>query len=474
MTLGFLSRTILPALAIAGAVMLCPDFARAQAAWEYTPYEVRVKLALAPAPQLPAAMVPALGGAISARAEAVLGAVWRVETAAPPLGLNHELLTGIEGLTADAAVAALSKEDLAADKVYLTAISCEGGGLHVTVRELDCRTRQLGPLSQRVAPTGAALASALWDALVECFMPLVRIELVEENRITARVRAGGLVVDPRSPALIEPGMVLRPVLRKTDRSGQPIKGGIQPLVWTFLTVGGRRDSLLECSLYSGYRAPIPSRGGTRVERLALLVKPRWAGTKLLLRARDNPDKPLAGYEIHLRLPGDEQAKLAGITDADGAFEVPRGQAPLVQVYVRNGKQLLARLPLVPGEEEAVVASLADDDRRLEAEGFVAAFSNRALDLVARREILAARFRARLRENKLAEAQQILDEFRKLETQADLRRDLDQYRQRSGATDRLTQTRIEKLFTDAQKVLMLKPLSDELLTRLTRDLAAARK
>jgi len=30
-----------------------------------------------------------------------------------------------------------------------------------------------------------------------------------------------------------------------------------------------------------------------------------------------------------------------------------------------------------------------------------------------------------------------------------------------------------LFDDAQKILMLKPLSDELLTQLTREVAAAR-
>ena len=93
--------------------------------------------------------------------------------------------------------------------------------------------------------------------------------------------------------------------------------------------------------------------------------------------------------------------------------------------------------------------------------------------LTRREILAARLRSRLKEGKLAEAQQLLDEFRQLQTQANLRRDLEQFRQQSRSPDRLTQTRIDKLLADAQKILLLKPLSDELLTQLTRELSAAR-
>jgi hypothetical protein len=458
---------------LGGALAFGQGSARGQAAWEFTPYEVHVKVSLAPAPQLPVALVPALGEAIASRAEAVLGAVWRVETSTARAGLARQLLIGMDELSVDSIVAGLLHEDVAADKVYLTAIWCASEGIHVAVRELDCRTRQLGPRCERTAPTSAALAPAIWDALLESFTPLVRIEMAEENKIIARLKAGGLIVDPHSPALIEPGATLRPVLRKTDRSGQPVKGGIQPLLWTLLTVGERRDSLLDCTLYSGYRAPIPSRAPARTERLALLVRPRYPSTRLLLRARDNPDKPLVGYEIHLRWPGDEQAHPAGITDDEGAFELARGEAPLVQVYVRHGQQLLGRLPIVPGEEQSVIASLPDDDRRLEAEGFVAALSARALDLVARREILATRIRARLKEGKPAEAQQLLDDFRKLETQAELRRDLDLFRQRCSSSDRLTQARIEKLFTDAQKVLLLKPLSDELVTQLTREVAGAR-
>ena len=141
------------------------------------------------------------------------------------------------------------------------------------------------------------------------------------------------------------------------------------------------------------------------------------------------------------------------------------------LYVKSGKQLLARLPVLPGQSESLLASVVDDDRRLQAEGLILAMQSRALDLVARREILAARFRAKLKAGQLSEAQQLLDAFRKMETRQDLSRDLDQYRQRVASQDKLTQARIDKLFTEAQKLLTLRPLSDEMLGELTRELAA---
>jgi hypothetical protein len=116
----------------------------------------------------------------------------------------------------------------------------------------------------------------------------------------------------------------------------------------------------------------------------------------------------------------------------------------------------------------LTARIVDDDARLAAEGYIDALSSRALDLVARREILAARIRARLKEGQLDEAQQLLDEFRRLETRSDLSRDLDAYRQQLTSDDKLTQDRINRLFTEAQKFLLSRPLSDELLSQLTRE------
>jgi hypothetical protein len=449
-----------------------------QAAWEYTPYHATVWLALESTPQLPTRLVASLGDAVSSREDAAWGAMLQIQVIPAPAKSRALLLQNLDDVMAEQIAAVADRQDLETDKLYLAALARREGNIVVRVREFDCRSRQLGPIIERSCPAVVALTSTLWDALAESFTPLARIEHVEDQHIVARLRAAGLVAGDHSPALVEPGMVLRPVVRRNDRNGQPAKGGIQPISWSFLVVDRRSDSILECSLRSGYRAAIPPRGGVRIERLALLVKPRYEATRLVLRSRSDASKPLAGYEVHRRLPDSQETDLLGITDSHGAVLLPRtGGAlemagSLEMLLVKNGKQLLSRLPVVPGYEKTLTASIVDDDGRLAAEGFVAALSSRALDLVARREILAARIRTRIKEGKINEAQQLLDEFRRLETRAELNRDLDRFRQQITANDKLTQARIERVFADAQKLLLLKPLSDDLLAQLTREVSTA--
>lgn len=460
-------------IAALATALIWPTPCRGQATWEYTPYEVRVRVALEPTPQLPPAAIESLGEILVARSATVLGAIWHVETAAASPALRNLLLHAGDELTADQVAAVTPALDLAADKLFLAAVVRRGHLLHLTVREFDCRTRQLGPSLALTVGSVESLPLVLWDAVVDLFTPLARIEQVDQTHVTARLRAAGLATSPASPALVEQGAALRPIVRRNDRTGQPAQGGIQAPPWTVLTVNSRADAILDCTLQSGYRNPIPARGGVRLDRLALAIRPRYAATQLLLRSRTVPAKPLVGYEIHVRTGDGEETERLGVTDATGAFDLPAADGGLLLLYVRNGQQLLARLPLIPGQDETITASIVDDDNRLAAEGYIDALASRALDLVAHREILAARIRARVKAGQLADAQKLLDEFRKLQSRADLSRDLDQFRQRLSSPDGLTQQRIDKLFADAQKLLQIRPLSDDLLNELTREVAAPR-
>jgi hypothetical protein len=466
-------RSLRQLLMMAVLIAACPAGAFGQAAWEYTPYDARLLVALEPSPQLPTSLVATLGEAVPARTNAVWGSVLQMQVAAAQGKLKSALVHDLDHLTAELVAAEVERQELEADKLFVASLAYRDGKPLIRVRELDCRSRQLGPVVERSCTTIAELGLALGDALAESFTPLARIEQVEEKKIVARLRAGGLIVDPASPALAEPGMVLRPVIRRNDRTGQPAKGGIQAIGWSFLNIDERRDSILQCTLLSGYRAAIPARGGVRIERLALLVKPRHEATRLVLRSRSDESKTLAGYEIHRRNFGAEETELLGVTDSQGSFVVPRGDGSLETLVVKSGKQPLARLPLVPGYAETLTAQIIDDDARLAAEGFVAALSSRVLDLVAQREILAAQIRGRVKEGKGDEAQKLLDEFRRLDTRADLGRELDRFRQQVSTGDRVTQGRIDRVFADAQRLLLLKPLSDDLLAQLTREVSAIR-
>jgi hypothetical protein len=318
------------------------------------------------------------------------------------------------------------------------------------------------------------LPLAMWDAVVEAFVPLARIESVEGTAVVVRLRAGGLITRAGSPALVDQGRILQPIIRRNDRAGQPLPNtGIQSLAWTLLAVESRADSLLSCKLHSGYRGALSSKAGPRTERLALAAKPQFPATTLMLKSRTGDRGPLAGYEIFAKRPDSENVVHLGTSDWRGQIELPRGDGSLELLLIRNGSQLLARLPIIPGQDERLTADLMDDDGRLQAEGAVAAMHSRALDLVARREILASRFRARVKEGKFDEAQALLAEFRRLESRADLSRSFDEMQKAVVATDRLTQQRIARLFDDARRLLSVKGLSDDMVNTLAGELTKAR-
>jgi hypothetical protein len=465
-----MTQRLLPLAAL--VLLLAPRAALAQAAWEYSPYQVRIWLLAAPQPQLPPALRDELAAQLADRAEVAFGAVWSVQIAEPPADLRQTLLAALDAPLDKLKAAA--PDLLKVDKLILVRPLWSDAGWRVEARELDCRAWQWSHVVRREAGGGDALGLALWDAAAATFTPIARVEAVDGAAVKARLRAGGLIIDPASPALTETGMVLRPVIRRNDRSGQPAaRGGIQPVPWTLLAIENRTDSLLDCRLHSGFRAAIPSRGGVRMERLALLVKPQFDKTTLALRSRTADSRPLAGYEVFAKKPDGDESPLLGVTDWRGEIELPRGDNSLQLFLIRNGKQLLARLPIVPGQAEVLEAPLVDDDGRLQAEGAIAALHSRALDLAARREILATRFRLRLKERKFDEAQALLDDFRKLDSRSELGRSLDESQQQVQAFDRLTQQRIDKLFGEARQLLTVKALADDMVNSLQAELAKAR-
>jgi hypothetical protein len=458
-------------LMLSTALLLCSAAAPiwGQAAWEFTPYQVQIWLALPDDPTWQDAQLEQIRGVLAGRAETTFGPLWDSSVQLAPEALAGDIRYRLNDLKVDQAQAAAPKR-FSADKIYLVGVQDEQGLLKVQVRELDYRARQLGVLLERETPQREALPWVIWDAIAQAFTPLVRVERVDGPNITTRLRAGGLITAANSPAWIKKDAVLRPVIRKNDRAGEPLKGGINLIPWTMLEVQEQVGSILTCKLHSGYRSPIPSKGGARTDRLALLVRPQFPSTVLHLRSRDKVATPLGGYEVWRKISSTD-GELLGSTDWRGNIELPKAETGALQtLLVRSGGQLLARLPLVPGQQPQMEAAVANDDGRLQAEGFVTALQSKIMDLEARRHIAAARIRTRLKDNKLDEAQKILEEMRTFESRADLGRMLDQ--QRVKSSDPATQKRIDKLIADA-RVLLSKFLDPDLPNVLQRELIAAK-
>jgi hypothetical protein len=171
-----------------------------------------------------------------------------------------------------------------------------------------------------------------------------------------------------------------------------------------------------------------------------------------LVARAQPVRPLAGYDLYAHADQSDASTFIGRSDWQGNVRVPPGPQPLRTLYVKNGDQLLARLPIVPGEYPDVTVMLPDDSPRLEAEGFVTGLQEQLIDLMVRRTVLMMRIRQRIADEEFDEAEELVGQLRSLPTRDDLVRELRNRRQSFATDDRRIRSKIDKLFDDLAKRL----------------------
>ena len=459
------------------AVTVSPCATRAQDSWEYTPYQIRVWLSARPSAALSAPWQEKMLRTLEMLAPVYGGATWRLTAQEAPETIRASMVAALEVLTVEQ-VRAAQEDVLTQDKLMLLCVEEEQGRFALACRELDCRTRTFGQTVRMDTGQPALLPRVAADIVAESFQPLVRIESSRGKKATVRIRGGGLVRDESCPSSIRAGDVLRPIIRRNDRTGEPKPAGIQVLDWTYLLVREPHEYLLDCDIYSAIRNPLAGRSSPTVERMALKVRPQGSRTTLQLVDRDKLTSPLEGYEMFAKKPMADDGTEAnpsvrlGLTDWRGMIEVERSDLLLRLIYVKNGAHLVARIPVVPGYRPLETVPLASDDKRLEAEAFVKGMESTVMDLVARREILAARIRRRLAEGKRDEARALLDEIKSFQTKEDLEMMLASRQSALASPDKRQQQRIDQLLTGTRSLLN-KYLNPEQLVALEREVSSAR-
>lgn len=466
--------------------------------FEYSPYKILVWVAASSSAELDASLLAQLHESIKRNADVTVGAPWSVTVSAPPQSLYHTIALCPHLLT-DVAIAAADKNLLKADKIILVSLSATQQSWRVWTRELDCHARIWGPQVRSEFRQPAALANTVFDAISAAFAPLARIEDGQGKTCIVRARAGGLVTSSDSPIAIGNGDILQPIFRQNDRYGDPQPGRIEILPFTFLqvtTTDPLSPTLWNCNVHSGMRSPIHGRSPptSRRERWAVKVRPRYASTTLLIESkRVKPADikiPLAGIEVYSKSPqpeapremSEEEKKeaekknppeLLGITDWRGSMQLEHN-GPLLRVaYLKNGGLLLARLPIVPGLDERIVAEIPDDSPRLQAEGFVRGMSSEVTDLVVQRQLIALRMRKNIDNGKLDDAGKLLEDFRTLKTLNDLQQAINLQLPRQKQTNSVAvKQRVEKLYSD-ERELLAKYVDAELQGKLSAELATAR-
>ena len=142
----------------------------------------------------------------------------------------------------------------------------------------------------------------------------------------------------------------------------------------------------------------------------------------------------------------------GATDRDGKLIVPPGEDRVRVLFLKNGGQLLARLPVVPGAQPQIDVPLPDDDARLAAEARLAAMREDLVDVVARRNILMARARQKIEKKDFAAAQKLLVADQRAARPRAIQPRAQTAARRLRSDDPQIQRRIDQLFEGTQTVL----------------------
>lgn len=199
-------------------------------------------------------------------------------------------------------------------------------------------------LSERIAITA-------W----ELFLLRGHWQKIDDSRARLQIQAAGLGADSALPPLVEPNEAFVPwiVLRKRDQSVDRTV----PQLWTYLIADKLQDGRGEARIASGLRNPLSLKP----------VRPAWNSSLLTARpqwkSHDYFSSPifaaggLAPHETQWQtdqFPVDEANPppiQRQLTNRFGNVTLQRDPASrLGWLSISSGRQLLARLPVVPGEE----------------------------------------------------------------------------------------------------------------------------
>lgn len=436
--------------------------ARAQDIWEFSPYDVHIWVATSGSGMLSPQAQASLMQHLRDRCETVIRSPWDSKLEAAPAEFATEMLTRLDAIPA-ADVIASSRDVALADKLFLVAVNATPETTRIQVRELDCRSREFGNVVERTMSDPSQVAEQTFATIVAAFRPIAKVESTKDRdrQVTMRIRAGGLVTTASSPILIEPGAILQPYVRNNDRNGEPsTKLGIQRLPWTYCAVSQRNETLLTCQIQSGTRVPVSGRPNQRIQRFAVFMPIVPGKTTLALQSTAKRAEPLSGYDVYAKDPITDKQELLGRTDWRGTMEIPMGENPLRLIYVRNGSQLLARLPVIPGLEKTRAVQITSDDQRLQVEGMLSGVQSWIMDVVAHRELVKVRFHKRLDELKIPDAKKLLDEYLTIDSRDTIERILNIEQARQKSEFPIVQKKIDKLFDTTRSLLTKHVPADE--------------
>jgi hypothetical protein len=463
------------AAAVASFSALSPIASTAEPlGWNYQPYRIHTIVAL----DLPGGVAQQMGNTLpkylERRVVAGVGPLWSIHVELATGDMRHRLMSQLTAVSTTPP-AEVPLNDI--DKVVFIAVSGSANGYELAAREYDTFVQRWSTTLRRETQQAEALPELVFALLCDAVSSLAQFDVVpdDEKRVSLRPRGAALMRAGGSELWAQPGEVLLPVFRRTTRSGQLVEDGIRVVPWTYLQVTDRKEDELFAEIKSGTRRPFGVRRQGRVEQVAIVLRPDPAETVLKLRSRVTDTKPLVGYEVFAQNDPKKPESLArlGATDRNGTLAVPPAKDALRTIFIKNGGHMLARLPVVPGLVPEVDIPLPDDDARLAAETQLSALREDLIDVVARRNILMARVRQKIKDKDFEGAEKLLAEINKLPGRSQFNLELTSAARRMRSNDPQIQRRIDHLFEGTQAALT-QYLDTRPISELSAELRAAQE
>ncbi len=396
------------------------------------PYRIRVDIAYAPAARLNPANRLQIEQQLQQIIERSVGEKWilsektTLETSdLTALGIqqNHWLqLASSEGLKRLQAEDLLKRyPDSLFDKLFLISIDPEGIGYRVSGREFDYLSQRLSPLLTKRTFEKSFLSETIFLSMRDLFSSVLTIETVNGDQVTVSEQASQYLTPDPTIGTLEKNFLFLPFFRYLNRNRE-VKN-IQFIPWTYLIMENINRKYATCAISSGLRGIL---GGSRrrVETLAIQIKPRYAQTNLTLIPRGLSNQTSAGMKVQLSPldprevrqrqiaakkqkeqtnppPPDSEDYITGeyLTNRSGAITLEADpQHPLIWLYVRSGKALVANVPYIPGIDSEITIQIPDDRIRLNVEGELAVLNGELIEAVASHSMKLARIRQWARNN----------------------------------------------------------------------------
>lgn len=423
-------------------------------AWEYRPYQVAVWFCLDGSPLIDAIYYN-IAKDVTRRSELLDPSGWDLTTGRAPKRWRNRLLEDLESPEKFVGLE-LVPALLPYDKLMVVCLEEVHGTVGVRVREFDIQTQLWGPLVVREVIQRNELGRYVMDAISVAFMPLARIDRVQEvevknsqgkvvkkDEVIMQIRGvqscirttlqpnvrsvGGEPVAEvddaafewnaapidESPIYIQDDDRFLPIIRLTDRKGELVK--LQPIEFTYLTSERKDGADLRASIESNRRAPLSQRKSKRSQKLALVIRPPERSTRLFLVSDDKERTPMEGFEVWARSPEApiEDKIMLGKTDWRGSIIIPPDSDGLRLILIKRGERGLRRLPIMPGLYDSVVSTLPNDETRLYAQGVVRGLENEILSMVIQRTVFEADAKKGIEDENMEFIKKSLDKLEEL-------------------------------------------------------------